>query len=300
MEQRRTEHKEGEPRQTTIITHRGLDPEKQNYFAESSREAFADHIARGFGLEFDLQFTRDGHIVILHDDNLTRLTGGNDSRKIHEVDCAELLAMDFKGCHLASLGELIRMIQSNAQNRSVNAIHIKHAWQGHKHLKAILKRLEGADAERFVLFDLKVPAARYLKEKNRHLHLAPSVAHEYDRERYNSVVGGTLLPLEAVIRYRSVYDWVWLDEWDRSEKRGGIKALYNTEVFASLRKEGLRIALVTPELHKTSPGLLGGEAHEDASTKTRLMERIAEILMLHPDAVCTDYPDDVRRLLLST
>ena len=61
-----------------------------------------------------------------------------------------------------------------------------------------------------------------------------------------------------------------------------------------LSQEGYKIALVTPELHGTSPGLYGGESHKDAKDKETLFKRIKEILSLKPDAVCTDYPEEVR------
>ena len=32
-----------------IITHRGLEPSRSNYFSESSLEAFKDQLSRGFG-----------------------------------------------------------------------------------------------------------------------------------------------------------------------------------------------------------------------------------------------------------
>lgn len=284
------------PEHLSILTHRGLDPTKKNYFAESSREAFADQIARGFGLEFDLQFAKDGALVVSHDADLERLTRGRDERKIGAVNSAELMEMDFSGCHLVSFMDLLRMIAESLDNRSINAIHIKSRIQEPKHLDKILEQMRGVDVGRFVLFDLKIEAARYLKEKNSGLRLAASVAHQYDIERYNNAVGGTLLPIERVIENKDVYDWVWLDEWDRTDKSGGAKSLYNKETFERFRNAGFQIALITPELHATSPGLLGGEAHQDAATETKLKKRFEEIIALHPDAICTDYPDTMRRL----
>jgi hypothetical protein len=67
-------------------------------------------------------------------------------------------------------------------------------------------------------------------------------------------------------------------------------------VFKILKDEGLKVALVTPELHGTSPGLLGGEAHPDAD-KNCLFDRIQEIIDLQPDALCTDYPEEVGKLI---
>ncbi|MDO8591179.1 MAG: glycerophosphodiester phosphodiesterase family protein [bacterium] len=293
---KRTENIEGELKKIDTLTHRGLDPEKENYFVESSREAFADQIARGFGLEFDLQFTKDKKLVVLHDSSLTRPTGGVDTRKISEITLLELLKMDIRGSHLASFKELLQMMTDNPSNPSINAIHIKSKLQETEYLNKIAEEFRGADAERFIFFDLKPEAARELKEKNPALHLAASLSHPYDIERYNSAVGGTLLPIEEVIKNRDIYDWVWLDEWDRTDKDGGTKSLYNKETFERLRSTGFKIALVTPELHATSPGLLGGEAHQDAATKAVLERRFKEIVALHPDAICTDHPDKVKSL----
>ena len=65
-----------------------------------------------------------------------------------------------------------------------------------------------------------------------------------------------------------------------------------------MRGVGAKIALVTPELHGTSPHLLAGEAHPDApkgDTET-LFKRIKEIIDLKPNAICTDYPEEVSKL----
>ena len=53
---------------------------------------------------------------------------------------------------------------------------------------------------------------------------------------------------------------------------------------------------MTPELHGTSPGLLGGESHKHAANTEVLFERMREILSLEPDAICTDYPEEVKLL----
>ncbi len=293
------ENKEGMPKEMSIITHRGLNLEKENYFTESSREAFADQIARGFGLEFDLQFTKDGKMVVLHDFDLKRLTSGKNTRKISEINATELLEMDFSGCHLVSFGELLRMITTAPNNRSVNALHIKSAWQENKYLDEILKELELVDTEKFIVIDLKVEPARYLKGKNPRLHLAPSLSHPYDIERFNTAVGGTLLPIEEVIKNRDLYDWVWLDEWDRKDRDGKTKILNDRHTFETLKQHGFKIALVTPEMHKSSPGLLAADSHshEDATTEETLRKRLKEILSLGPDAVCSDRPDLIKGLV---
>ncbi|MDB5505763.1 MAG: Glycerophosphoryl diester phosphodiesterase [Devosia sp.] len=56
------------------IAHRGRH-DRANGVIENSASAFELAIAGNFGIECDLQLTRDGVAVLFHDDRLTRLTG---------------------------------------------------------------------------------------------------------------------------------------------------------------------------------------------------------------------------------
>lgn len=249
---------------THILTHRGLDPSKKGYFDESSLEAFEDQLARGYGLEFDLR----PDLTVAHDQDLGRITGRGT---------------------LITLPELLTRIHAAGL---LAALHLKSGVQ----TPALLDTLLRHDLSGLIIFDVTIETARYLKAKNSTLALAPSVAHPYDVERYNHVVGDTLYTIEEVLAHRELFEWVWLDEWDRADKDGGVKKFYTQELFDTCRAAGLKIALVMPELHATSPGLLGGESHEDARTTKALDVRWREILSLGPDAVCTDYPDQVRAI----
>jgi hypothetical protein len=247
-----------------ILTHRGLDPSKEAYFAESSREAFEDQLLRGYGLEFDLR---------------PDFTIGHDQGSRRNIEQRAPV----------TLQELLERIHTAG---ALSALHLKRAVQD----PTLLDMLAGQDLSGVIIFDVTLETARYLKEKNPALMLAPSVAHPYDVERYGRAVGGTLYTLDKVLEHKDLFDWVWLDEWDRADKNSKIKKLYTRDTFDACRAAGFRIALVMPELHATSPGLLGGESHEDARAPEVLEARWREILSLGPDAVCTDYPDQVRAI----
>lgn len=279
-----------------IITHRGLDPSKKDYFVESSYEAFEDQLIRGFGVEFDLQFTKDNQIIILHDRDLGRVSLGADKRKICEINMDEILAMKFSGCHIASFDQLLRLICTKQAPNSISAIHVKNESQKKDKLGILLSYIKKIDTSKLIIFDVKLGTARYLKEKNPKLQLAPSVAHAFDIERYGNVTGGTLISLETVIKNNDLFDWAWLDEWDITDKENNTKIFYTKEVFDKLREANIKIAVVAPELHATSPDLLGAESHPDAISKDRLFARIKEIIEIKPDAICTDYPDEVKNL----
>ncbi|MHB1316571.1 MAG: glycerophosphodiester phosphodiesterase [Minisyncoccota bacterium] len=284
-------------RKTHIITHRGLDPDRTPYFTESSQEAFIDQLTRGYGIEFDIQFTQDEKIVVIHDTDLKRLTKGVDKRNVADIQSNELLTMDFDGNHLTTLSDLLSIIQKKANLESYSALHIKHMHQTPSRLITLLETLQKTNLDKLILFDLTPQAARYISQHSEHnFNLAASVSHPYDIERYNTSVGGTLVSIETLLK-ESAFTWAWLDEWDLRDKDGGTKSLYNTKVFDILRKNNIHIALVTPELHATSPGLLGGESHQDAINRDTFEKRVEQILGLKPDAVCTDYPDYIKSLL---
>lgn len=277
-----------------IITHRGLDPSKEHYFVESSYEAFEDQLTRGFGLEFDLQYTKDSKIVISHDKNLSRISQGADMRNINEIAESEATSLVFNSCRIASLPALIKLIEEKSFEGCVHAIHLKHSFQKKGLLDILLENLQEVDVKNIIFFDVTLETAKYLKDKNDSLNLAPSVAHSFDIERYNQAVGGTLLPVKEALAHPELFSWVWLDEWDRTDKDSGNKKLYTKEVFQQFREHGIKIAVVSPELHTTSSSLLGGESHQDALGMDVLKERLSEIIELNPDAICTDYPDIVK------
>lgn len=281
----------------TIITHRGLDPDKSGYFGESSVEAFTDQLNRGYGIEFDIQITKDNKFVVIHDDNLSRLTTGIDNRQIKDIFMEDLLNMEFNGSHLTSLSKILDLINKISKRDTISALHLKSKMQNTYTLDLLIEELKKVDLSKFVIFDVSKDTAIYIKKFLPDVQLAPSVSHVYDIERYNQTVGGTLWKIEDVIENDDLFYGVWLDEWDTIDKNNNKKTLYNKENFDIFRSRGLKIFLVTPELHLTSPGLYGGEAHEDAKDEEKLINRIKEIIELKPDGICTDYPDRVKSLI---
>ncbi|PIP86856.1 hypothetical protein COW81_03265 [Candidatus Campbellbacteria bacterium CG22_combo_CG10-13_8_21_14_all_36_13] len=280
-----------------IITHRGLDPSMQDFFVESSLEALENHIERGFGLEFDLQATKDNKFVVFHDNNLKRISQGENLKKILDYTEKELCLLKIKNCHIASFTQILDMIEKNTNNNTVHFVHIKYFLQSQKYLDILLEYIKNRNINNIIFFDIKIDTGKYLKGKNKKINLAPSVSHKYDIKRYGKFVGNTLLTTEVVLKNKALFNWVWLDEWDLLDKNNGTKKLYTEKTFTTFRDFGFNIALVTPELHASSPSLLGKEAHQDVKTAKKLQDRLQEIITLAPDAVCTDYPDLIKNLI---
>ena len=57
-----------------IIAHRGLHGDRSTA-PENSMEAFRRAVRAGYGIELDIQFSRDRQIVVFHDDTLHRVCG---------------------------------------------------------------------------------------------------------------------------------------------------------------------------------------------------------------------------------
>lgn len=281
-----------------VITHRGLEPTKINFFSESSYEAFKDQLSRGFaGIEFDPNPTRDG-IIVWHDANLTRITSGKDTRNIAELMTTEVTSISLPNGKIPTFDEVMDMIRNS--DSTMNALHLKARFQNPETLRRLINALKTYEdiLERLIVFDVKEETARKLKKVYPHLRLTPSVAHPYDIARYNSSVGGTLMTIEDAIalKQQGLIDGVWGDEWDTIGENGTTKQFYTRENFDRLHDANLFIALVTPELHGTSPGLYGGESHADAKDTKTLFTRIKQIKEACADYFCTDYPEEVAKL----
>lgn len=69
------------------IAHRGLYQKDQS-IPENSLPAFARAVENGYGMELDVQLSRDGKVVVFHDDTLERVCGV--SKRVDELDYAEL------------------------------------------------------------------------------------------------------------------------------------------------------------------------------------------------------------------
>ena len=89
------------------VAHRGLHG---NGRIENSRAAFAAAIAAGYGIELDVQASRDGEAVVFHDYALDRLTaeaGEVAARALAELRAIPLAATDEA---IASLPEILALI----------------------------------------------------------------------------------------------------------------------------------------------------------------------------------------------
>lgn len=76
------------------IAHRGLHSRDKS-IPENSTEAFQQAVDAGYGVELDVQLSKDGHVVVFHDDTLDRVCGVH--ARVNEKNYSELRAMSLCG-----------------------------------------------------------------------------------------------------------------------------------------------------------------------------------------------------------
>lgn len=92
-----------------LIAHRGLF-DNDGGIPENSMDAFAHAVANGYGIETDIRLTKDGEIVIHHDDSLKRLCG--EDKKVYDLSLVELREYNLLGTDqkIPTFKEFLRLI----------------------------------------------------------------------------------------------------------------------------------------------------------------------------------------------
>jgi hypothetical protein len=279
-------------RRCSVITHRGLDPARSRYFPESSLDSFTDHIFRGFSIEFDPFLSSDGYGYVSHDSYIEK-----DGIQLH---LSSLTSTELDTIGVTKLVDVFDLISSS--DATSHALHLKGNRQQRPFLEYLVTIFNQREQLRrkILVFDVPISIALDLKRSCPGIQLGASVAHDHDIERYNNCVHGTLVSVEDFLENCSLYDWAWLDEWDTVDASPGQrrKSLISSSLIETLHNRGIKVAAVSPELHATSPGLLGGEFHEDSSSFQKWKNWVVRYIDAGGDALCTDWPELVYELMV--
>lgn len=91
------------------VAHRGLHSRDMSV-PENSLEAFRLAAEAGYGIELDVQFSRDKQVVVFHDDTLDRVCGVH--ARVDELDYAELKKLSLCGtsCTIPLFAEVLDVI----------------------------------------------------------------------------------------------------------------------------------------------------------------------------------------------
>ena len=121
-----------------LYAHRGLHDGTKKVI-ENSMEAFRLAVENGYGMELDVQLTRDGKLVVHHDGSLKRVTGVD--KQVHDVDYADLPLLP-DGSKIPLFTEVLSMVDG----RAPIIVEVKHNGGSAKNAAAaweILKTYKG-------------------------------------------------------------------------------------------------------------------------------------------------------------
>lgn len=107
------------------VAHRGLH-DASHGIIENTASAFSAALARGYGIETDLQISADGEAMVHHDDALGRLTEGD--ARLADMSAAQIKAVRFKtsDARILTLGELCDLVAG----RTTIFIELKSHFDG--------------------------------------------------------------------------------------------------------------------------------------------------------------------------
>ena len=159
------------------IAHRGL----LRHAPENTLPAFAACLDLGMGFELDIRTTKDGHLVVLHDDNLQRTTNG-PSRSVRDMTLAELKQLDagswfddaFAGERIPTLEETLSLVATRKRGKTIIALNVKHVTRdGEADLVALIEKYKLLD-ESFA-FDQSDDMSHRLKKLNSAFRIGQNV-----------------------------------------------------------------------------------------------------------------------------
>ena len=111
------------------IAHRGL----LRHAPENTLSSFAACLELRMGIELDIRTTSDGHLVVIHDDNLRRTTNG-PSKSIRNISLADVKRLDagswfdiaYRNERVPTLEETFDLIQKRRKGFTLIALNVKH------------------------------------------------------------------------------------------------------------------------------------------------------------------------------
>ncbi|NQV27667.1 MAG: glycerophosphodiester phosphodiesterase family protein [Rhodopirellula sp.] len=162
------------------VAHRGL----LRHAPENTLPAFATCLELGMGFELDIRTTQDGHLVVLHDDNVERTTNG-PSRSIQEMTLTEVRQLDagswfdpaFAGVRVPTLEETLALVKARKRGKTIIALNVKQLTPvGETTLVSLVEKYGLLD-ESFA-FDQNAEMSQRLKKLNPKFRIGQNVNRE--------------------------------------------------------------------------------------------------------------------------
>ena len=159
------------------VAHRGL----LRHAPENTLPAFAVCVELGMGFELDIRTTKDGHLVVLHDDSVERTTNGS-SRSIRDMTLKEVQQLDagswfdpaFAGVRVPTLEETLALVKARKRGPAIVALNVKQLTPAGEAKLVSLVEKYGLLDESFA-FDQNGEMNRRLKKQNPKFRIGQNV-----------------------------------------------------------------------------------------------------------------------------
>ena len=160
-----------------LVAHRGL----LRHAPENTLPAFAACLELGMGFELDIRTTKDGRLVVLHDDNVERTTDG-PRRSIRDLKLAQARRLDagswfdpaFAGERIPTLEETLALVKTRKRGPTIIALNVKQLNPaGEQRLVSLVEKYGLLD-ESFA-FDQSAEMSRRLKKINAKFRIGQNV-----------------------------------------------------------------------------------------------------------------------------
>jgi len=159
------------------VAHRGL----LRHAPENTLPAFAACLELGMGFELDIRTTQDGHLVVLHDDNVERTTDGS-SRSVRNMTLKEVQKLDagswfdpaFAGVRVPTLEATLALVKARKRGPTIIALNVKQLTPaGEAKLVSLVEQYDLL-SESFA-FDQNAEISRRLKNLNPKFRIGQNV-----------------------------------------------------------------------------------------------------------------------------
>lgn len=113
-------------RRPRLVAHRGLHDETRGGSRENTLEAVQDAVDAGAEMvEIDVQLSREGAVVVLHDSTLERLWG--DRRAVTEIELDELRTIGTGDRRIPLLAQVLEVIRGTGTTLLIDIDHLQPA-----------------------------------------------------------------------------------------------------------------------------------------------------------------------------
>lgn len=190
----------------TAIAHRGASA----YYPENTMISFEGAIAMGADMvELDVQLTRDGEVVVFHDEKLSRCTNGKG--KISDYTLVELKKLDagswldkkYKSAKIPTLEEVLKLCRGKiAVNIEIKTEAVRENIKGGIEEKS-LKIVEQSGMREHIVFSSFDPRAlKHLKQ----IDSSAATAVLFGKKRYGSKLPAQIMDLLAADAFNCSQD----------------------------------------------------------------------------------------------